>query len=108
MRPKAVPSQHRRRGRKGLEMYIFCLKRIDDPEAEKIRTFAAEIRARDSAARIEIKEEDGFCSCFAYSKALGGYLSNYFNMPLLRLHTLGNNDDYFELPLSCINTLYEL
>ena len=88
-------------------MYIFCMRRIEDPEADKIRSFATEIRARDSAARIELKEEDGFCSCFAYSKAVGGYLSNAF-IPMLRLHTLGNDNDYFELPLACINTLYEL
>lgn len=109
MRPKAVPSQHKRRGRKGLEMYIFCLARLEDQtKAEKIRAFAAEIQKRDSAARIELKEDEGFCCCFAYSKAIGGYLSNNFNLPCLRLHTIGNNDDYFELPFACINTLYEL
>ena len=89
-------------------MYIFCLSRIEDPKAEKIRAFAAEVKSRDSAARIELKEEDGFCCCFAYSKAIGGYLSNAFNLPCLRLHTIGNNEDYFELPFSCVNTLYEL
>lgn len=88
-------------------MYVFCIKRIDDPEADKIRDFAEEVKRRDSAARVELKEENGFLTCFAFSRAVGGYLSNAF-IPMLRLHTVGKNDDYFELPLSCINTLYAL
>lgn len=88
-------------------MYVFLCKRLEEPEAEKIRLFADEVKQRDRAARIDLNEGDGFICCFIYSRAVAGYLTNAF-IPELRLHTIGNNDDYFEIPLSCVNTLYEL
>ena len=76
-------------------------------DAAAVAAFAADIQREDTAARLELKNEDGFCCLWAYSKELGGYLSNGFK-PVLRLHRIGQLDGYFELPLACINTLYEL
>ena len=88
-------------------MYIFCLVKEGTEEAAAVAAFAADIQREDKAARLELKYNDGFCCLWAYSKELGGYLSNGFK-PVLRLHRIGQQDGYFEIPLSCINTLYEL
>lgn len=88
-------------------MYIFCMVKEGTENAAALAAFADNIRKEDNAARLELKNEDGFCCLWAYSKELGGYLSNGFN-PVLRLHRTGQNGGYFELPLACINTLYEL
>ena len=88
-------------------MYIFCLVKENTDEAATVAAFAADIQRADSSARLELKDEDGFRCLWAYSKELGGYLSNGFK-PVLRLHRIGQQDGYFELPLACINTLYEL
>ena len=88
-------------------MYIFCLVKEGTEEAAAVAAFAADIQREDNAARLELKTDEGFVCLWAYSKELGGYLSNGFK-PVLRLHRIGHQDGYFELPLACINTLYEL
>ena len=88
-------------------MYVFCLVKEGTDEAAAVAAFAVDIQREDNAARVELKNEDGFCCLWAYSKELGGYLSNGFK-PVLRLHRIGQLDGYFEIPLSCIKTLYEL
>ena len=88
-------------------MYIFCLAREGTEEAAEIAAFAANIQREDNAARVELKTEDGFLGLWAYSKELTGYLSNGAR-PFLSLHRTGQQDRYFDLPLSCVNTLYEL
>ena len=88
-------------------MYVFCMVRENTSGAAAVAAFADNIRKEDNAARLELKNDDGFCCLWAYSKELSGYLSNGFN-PVLRLHRIGQNGGYFELPLACINTLFEL
>lgn len=88
-------------------MQIFCLVKEGTDEAAAVAAFADNIRKEDASAHFELKNEDGFCCLWAYSKELGGYLSNGFK-PVLRLHRIGQLGGYFEIPLSCINTLYEL
>ena len=89
-------------------MYIFCMVKEGTEDAAAVAAFADNIRKEDAAARVELKtSEGGWCCLWAYSKELGGYLSNGFK-PVLRLHRIGQQDGYFELPLACINTLYEL
>ena len=88
-------------------MYIFCMVKEGTENAAAVAAFADNIRKEDNAARVEIKNDEGFVCLWAYSKELSGYLSNGYK-PILSLHKIGQEGGFFDLPLSCINTLYEL
>ena len=86
---------------------LYCYLFAKTPEeGEQVAQACEEIKARDSAARIDLNKDGRFISAFIYSGQIGGYLSNGFN-PCLRLHTIGQ-ENYFEIPLNLLKTLYAI
>ena len=88
--------------------YVFFMAKIGTEETQQVKDFAEGVLTIDGGAQVRFSEGEKYLGCWIMSKEIGGYVSNGPARIVLRVHRIGAEGGYIEIPFNCVNTLYAL